>query len=176
MKRILNAREKIIFFATIGLIIFSLAFNFLAAPVLKKNDDLNKQIEFSQAKLKKYLWLLSQKEEILKRAGSSSIGQKTPQQQSDTVVSLLSELEDLAKIANIHIIDIRPEQIQGTRSNKKALIDLRAEGQMEGFLRYIYDLGNSFSTLKIEKLQISSKQNAEFLEGYFVISSLSTND
>ena len=143
-------------------------------PVLNKNDALNKQINIAREKLKKYLQLLSQKEDIQNKYSNFSTRFKISGQPEDRVVSTFSELEGLAKEANIRIIDIRP---QGTSKAaalyKEALIDLKTEGTTEGYLKFIYDIENSLLLLRIKRYQLTTKPNTPLLEGSFSISQVS---
>jgi len=172
MQRILSNRERIILYTTIGVVIFSIVFNVLIAPFLKKNEDLNKEISFTRTKLKKYMRLLAQKdviqEEYKKLSPSSELAE-----QENTIVSALSELETLAKNANIHIVDIRPQSAKSSDLYKEISVDLRAEGDMEGYLKFIYDIEHSLLSLTIKRLQLNVKPNSKVLEGIFTIQKLS---
>lgn len=174
MIRLLSKREKVILYATVGVIIFVAVFNFLISPILTKNDNLNKEINFNQQKLKKYLWLLNQKEAIQSKHSKFVTITGISGQQEDALVGVLSELENLAKNANIRIIDLIPQQVT-PRANlyKESLITLRTEGTIEGYLKFIYNLENSLSLLRIKKFQLSTKPNTPSLEGSFSISRLS---
>lgn len=177
MIRVLAKRERIILYATIGVVIFAIAFNFLLAPVLTKNDNLNREINLKRAKLKKYLWLISQKEAIQSKYSKFSPAPSVSDQQQDVLVSALSELENLAKNSGIRIIDLRPQQgAKGSDLYKEILIDLRTEGSMDGYLKFIYNLENSLSLLRIKKFQLTAKPNAQVLEGSFSISQLAVLD
>lgn len=170
MTRILAKREKTILYATIGILVFSLLFNFLIAPVMTKNDALNKEINIARVKLKKYLRLLAQKDSIQEKYKQFSSALKLPGQE-DAAVSALSELESLANNANIRIIDLRPESAsRSAGSYREILIDLRAEGNMEGYLKFLYNLENSFSLLHIRAFRLSAKPNSAILEGSFSVS------
>jgi len=159
---------------TIGVIVFSIIFNFLVLPVLNKNDALNKEINIARAKLKKYLQLLSQKEDIQSKYSNFSTRFKISGQPEEIAVSTLSELEGLAKEANIRIIDIRPQGAsKASALYKETLIDLKTEGAAEGYLKFIYDIENSLLLLRIKRYQLSAKPNAPLLEGSFSISQVS---
>ncbi len=168
MQRILSSREKKILYITVGVIIFSFVFNTLISPFLKKNEDLNKEINITGAKLIKYMWLLAQKETIQGKYKKLSSSLKLPEQE-DTIVSVLSELENLAKNANIHIVDIRPQIPRSPDSYKELFIDLRAEGDMQGYLKFVYDIEHSLLSLTIKRLQLNIKPNTQVLEGVFTI-------
>lgn len=175
MIKVLTKRENTILYATVGVLIFATLFNFAIAPILTKNDNLNREINLSREKLKKYLWLLSQKEIIQKKYSKYAPTTSITGHEQDAVVSALSELESLAKNAGIKIIDLRPQarETKGTELYKEILIDLRTEGSMEGYLKFIYNLENSLSLLRIKRFQLTAKPNAQVLEGSFSISQLS---
>lgn len=172
MIKILNKREKIILWLTAGVIAFSIIFKFFIMPVLTKNDDLNKEIKLTQAKLKRSLRLLKQKDYIKSKYSKFLPLDNVSGEPQDTSVSVLSELERLAKNANIHIIEIRPETTKKLGLYKEIFVDLRAEGAMSGYLKFIYDIEHSPLLLKIKKLQLTAKSNAQTLEGSFSISQL----
>lgn len=170
MLKILNKRERIILYTTIGVIFFSIGFNFLVAPILVKNENLNKEINITRAKLGKYMLLLSQKKYIQEKYSKFSEPLRASSLKEETPVNILSELENLAQTSNIRIIDIRPQTQRSAALYSEVIIDLRAEGTMEGFLKFIYNLENSLSLLRIKRMQINAKINTSTLEGSFSIS------
>lgn len=91
-------------------------------------------------------------------------------------MSILSELELIAQQSGVSIIDIRPQLPKETSAYKEIYIDLRAEGSMQAFLKFIYDIENSLSLLRIKKLQLIAKPNSSILEGIFSISELSVTE
>jgi hypothetical protein len=174
MLKVLSKREKVILYSTIGVILFAVIFNVLLYPLMDRNTRLNKEIELTRQKLKKYLWLLSQKDIIENKYSKFSQALKAPAQE-DPLVAGLAQLENMAKEANIRIIDMRPEaQPKAQGPYKEAMIELRAEGGAEGFLKFIYEIENSLSLLKIKKFQLSSRANAQVLEARFTVSQLFT--
>lgn len=172
MQKIITKREKIILYTTIGVIIFSIGFNFLVAPLLTKNDNLNKEININRAKLTKYLRLLSQKDSIQSKYSKLSADFKVSTRQEGALVTTLSELENIAKNANIRIIDIRPQAPKSSDLYKEVIIELRTEGTMESYLDFIYTMENSLLLLRIKKIQLNAKSNTPTLEGIFSISQI----
>ncbi len=171
MQRILTKREKVILFLAAGLIGFSAVFNFLLLPVLRKNDALNKEVRITRSRLAKYLHLLSQKEDIQIKAGELSAGLDLSGQQKDALAVILSELEGLAKNADIRLVDVRPKAGRG----KEVTVDIKTEGDMQGYLKFIYSLENSLTLLTVSKFRISAKANSQYLEGNFSVSQISTD-
>lgn len=174
MYRILTKREKIILYCTVGVVLLSIIFNFFLSPIIAKNENLNKEINFTKTKLKKYVRLLSQRDAIQSKYAKFANTLSSAGEQKDALVSALSELENLAKNANIRIIDLRPQQQAKTLDlYQEILINLRTEGAMEGYLEFIYNLENSLSLLRIKKFQLTAKPNTQTLEGSFSISQIS---
>lgn len=173
MHKLLTTREKIIFISTIGVLIFSLVFNLFISPIVNKSEILNKDIQRTRAKLKKYRQLLSQKEQLQKMFSDFFPSLKAASRQGDAVESTLFDLENLAKEAGIRIVNIRPNASKGSDLFQETLIDLKTEGTSDGYLKFIYNIENSPSLFKIKTLQLTSRPNAQVLEGAFLISQLS---
>lgn len=173
MQRIITKREKIILYITIGVIVFSIGFNFLFMPLLTKNDNLNKEINISRVKLTKYLRLLSQKDSLQTKYSKLAQDFKVSSRQEGALVTTLAELENMAKNSNIRIVDIRPQAPKSADLYKEVIIELRTEGTMESYLGFIYTLENSLLLLRIKKIQLNAKPNTPHLEGIFSISQVS---
>jgi cell division protein FtsB len=170
MQRILSKREKLILRLLAGILILGIACNFIE-PLLTKYQNLNLEIKTAEAKLKKYLWLLSSKDKLENKYKELNVSGKAAKDEGDTLVGLLSEIEALAKTSNIRIVDIRPQSQKGKGQEKQ--IDLRAEGTMEDYLKFIYKIESSLLLLNIKRFQLSVKSNSELLDGSFSISQAS---
>lgn len=178
MQKILTKREKLILYFIGTIFIFSIAFNFLIAPVLNRYELLNKEIAAGRLRLARYLSLKGKKENIQGKYSKFAAAFKSFSQQQDTYLAVLSELENLAKGANVRIVDIRPQKSlsQGAASYSEITVDLRAEAGIEEYMKFIYDIENSLWLLKIKRLQLVSKPNSQALEGNFSISLISYAD
>jgi hypothetical protein len=174
MKKSLTKRESLILYLTIFLVIFAILFNFLILPVITKINNVNREIKLVQAKLNKYSLLLSRKDYIQNQYSKFSSVQVPLGQREDSLVGTLKELENLARQANIRIIDIRPQgPSKNLTSYQETLVDLKTEGAIEGYFNFIYHLENSPVLLRINKFQLTAKTNTEVLTGSFTISQLS---
>jgi len=170
MLRVLSKREKLILFAVLGLLIFSIIFNFVIEPFLVKNENLNQEINAAKRKLRKYVYLLSQKDYIQSKYSKFSQNLKRPEEGRDIFVNALTAIEGIANVSNIRIIDIRPQNQKSQEADKEILIELKTEGRTEGYLQFLYNIENSLSLLRIKKFQLNSKANTKNLEGSFSIS------
>jgi len=177
MAKVLSKREKIILYLTIGVIGLAIVYNIIIAPLVNSNDDLNKGIEVARAKLNKYSRLLGQKDTIVSKYSQFSAQFNLATKQDDRLIQVLAGLESIAKGANIRILDIRPQgEYKNSPSYNEIIIDLKAEGAMQDFMKFIYDVENSLFLLKIKRFQVSSKPRTQLLEGTFSISQLSLSE
>lgn len=165
----MTKREKTLIYLTAAIIIFSVLLNILILPLLNKYELLNKEINIARARLIRYTRLLSQKENIEKEYGKLLSDVKLSDRQQDAPMAILSELENLAKAANVRIIDIRPQSQQGKAAHRQVLVDFRTEGDMQGHMKLIYNIENSLLLLKIKRFRLSSKPNTQVLEGGFSV-------
>lgn len=170
MQKFLTKREQLILFLTVGIIVFGVVFSVFLSPLIQKDENLNREISLTRSKLKKYSRLLTQKDYIQEKYNKLSAGLVPPENNERGVESGLSEMENIAKASNVHIVDIRPQSQKGAASSKETYVDIRAEGNLESFLRFIYGIENSLSVLKIKKFQLNSRSGTTALEGTFTIS------
>ena len=174
---ILSKREKNIFYLTVTILAFAVLFNFLAVPFLDKTDRINRQIKLARARLIKCTVLVSRKDYIQARYAKFFPGTQSAGGQEKTSVSALNELENLTRDAGIRILDLRPRQAAAAASGYNELpIDLRTEGEIEGYFKFIYNLQNSPSLLRIKTFQLSALPNSNTLEGNFSIYQISVSD
>jgi hypothetical protein len=175
MQKIITKREKIILYTAAGVVMISVVFNLLIDPLLKRREIVNKQTEIVRTKLKKYIWLLSQKDYIQDKYKESASGLNLSN--NGASITILSALESLAKDANIRIIDIRPQAAGSVfGSYKEAAVDLRTEGNMEGYIKFLYNIENSLLLLRVKRFQLNAKSKSLALEGIFSISQLSLTE
>jgi NhaP-type Na+/H+ or K+/H+ antiporter len=168
--RIVSKRESIILFITIGVVGFSILFNTTLVPVLQKNELLDKKIALSKRKLMSYRRLLSQKEKITNEYSRFFSGAPGQGKQGDASVAELYVLENLAKEEKIRIVEIRPRGgAEEGIAEKKPLFFMRTEGGLDGYVKFIYELENPLSLIRIKSFQLTAKPNAQALEGSFVV-------
>jgi hypothetical protein len=172
----ITKREKSIFTITAAVVLASLAFSFIIAPLLRRAQALNQEIRVARFKLKRSLSLLSREAEIKGRYDQFAQRHHVSAEGPEAQISSLTVLEDLAREAGIRIIDMRPQSARALESYQQTLIDLRTEGALEGYFRFLYSIENSLTLLEIKRFQLNARSNSQLLEGSFTISQLSLTD
>ena len=172
----LKKRERIILYLTAASGCLALLLNFVILPVLNKNASLNKGISSAKVRMVKYRSLSAQKTNLMNKYNKFNSSVNLSETAADPLVSALSELEAVASQSNIRIIDIRPRSSKNIDIYKEVLIELRTEGNMDGYVKFIYNAENSLSLLRINGFQLTALPNSSELEGSFSISKLFTSD
>ncbi|MEI8350435.1 MAG: hypothetical protein WCI77_09840 [Candidatus Omnitrophota bacterium] len=170
MQRIITKRERVVLSFTVGIIVFSIVFNFAISPLLNTFDTVTKEIVVARARLEKYSRLLARKEYIERIYNKFSRDISTLGQSQGSLVDVLSELEKIAKDSGVRIVDIRPQNLNDVKQQKEVLVDLRTDGAMDQHLKFIYKIENSLSLLQIRRFQLLAKPGSQSLEGAFSIS------
>jgi len=165
MLKLLGKRERLLFYVTAGLLVSWICFHFIVKPLAARNAALDAQIREASSRLSRYLGLLDRRRLIESDYEKKKSGLGNHGVAGDAAVEALAELEVLAKGAGIQILEIRPESRDGQGFlSKKQSIDLRAKGSIEGFMSFLYHLGNSTFMLRVEKLQLIAQPPSDLLE------------
>lgn len=175
IKKLFTRRENIIFNIALGVAVFSVFFVFLVVPALRKAEILNKEISLTRMKLIKYTRLLGRSGDIRNKYAPE---QGLVIEGKGRQLSILSVIEKLAKESNIRIIDMRPQNQKEIPPNIdfEITVDIRTEGQIEGYARFLYEIENSLFLLRVKKLQLGIKPDSQTLEGSFAIAQLFVAD
>lgn len=169
MLKVLKTREQFLLYVIFGLVSLSFVFNLIAYPLLQKNRSLDIEISKTRLKLMKCLDVLSRKDELKNISPDFSFGSTAFEQKQDTTVAVLAELEYLSQKAAIKILDIRPQSITRASGTREVSFDLRAEGEIDSYVKFIYEIENSVFLLKLKKIMLRAKPDSSSIEGTFTI-------
>ncbi|MBF0485096.1 MAG: type 4a pilus biogenesis protein PilO [Candidatus Omnitrophica bacterium] len=165
----LTKREQLILQGTAGIVFFGLVFHILLNPLAQKYSVLDKKIAVTKAKLEKNQQLIAQKDffqNVLSKLGQGTLESEPLK---DPIVGMLSELEKLAKDSGVSLTDIRPKAAREGVSSRELVVDMRTEGGVKDYLKFMFNIENSTSLFSIKKIQLNSKSNGDVLEGSFSI-------
>lgn len=157
MRKILNKRERRVAYIAAGAVIFSLLFNFSIVPLIKRHQSLNKEIDFLELRLRKYLMLLGEES----GSGLALLEKSAPDS--------LTEVQLLGDKAGIRIIEISQQGWKADKAYRERLILLRTQGNLEELTRFIYSINSSPFLLRIKKLDIEAEPLEDLLEARVTI-------
>lgn len=144
-----------------GLIFVVFVVKVLIGPFHEKFVILKKQQAVQEAKLKKGLALIENKE-IINREYAKFATYFSQQGLSDeeAVAGFLKQLEEISRNSGFLILDIKPQQTgQQDGVAKQFQINIKAESSMERLVSFLHNLYNSTLLFSVEKMVLVPKKD-----------------
>lgn len=147
---------------------------FMVEPLYKKLTQLNQQISTKQLQLMKSQKLIKEKDIIAGKFNKYAHELKVKGSNEEEMASVLSEIENIGKASGVYLSDVKPQKIKDMDFYKVLLVEIKFQATMPTLSKFIYDLQNSTSLLKVKRLQINIKGGeSSLLEGMLQISKIS---
>jgi hypothetical protein len=156
--KILNRREKLFLSLTGTVITAALLYRYAVTPFFESVERTRREIASATGKLKKYRALVGQKASITATAGQGDVQGEL----RDSLVTVLFELESIARKTGVQIVDIRPG-VQ--KQNNQIIVDIRLEGSLSHYIGFIYEVEHSLMLFSLKRTQLGIKPNIAGLEG-----------
>lgn len=152
---VLQKREKIILFLCLVTGISAMVYIAIAEPFYKKWVGVNAELKAKQTLLKKSRYLLSQKELLSRDLKKTKKLNYTAETCEEYAAKLLLQLETIGRRSRIkQITSVSPLPIKDEKDYQLLQIQLSFEADLEGLVKYLYNLQNDGYSVNIEKLQI----------------------
>ena len=163
-------REKKVLTVTTSVVVLALLYHFLLDPFVREWRGLATEIRAAEAHLQKTRLLLKKKSEI-EEAFRKYTG--VAQEGAPAMTGILQEVEGLAQKARLQVLDMRPLPEKRKGFFQEQGLEVSAEGSAPQFAQFVYSLLESPNSLKIEKLELTSKvgQN-QLLRALIVVTTL----
>ena len=157
----LGKREKILAIAVATLLLAFVFKLLIFNPLLEKINSAELKIERAQLGIRKYLELVQQKEDILKAEKQIERYLNLKGTDEERMGAILSKIESEARKAGLSILDMNPQPMAKTKSIPIIYrVQLRAEADINKLFDFIFNLENSDILFKIDKLNLSSKDES----------------
>jgi len=157
----ITSREKFLGFATIGIALLALAYNFAIEPLIGQWNALEGEIREKEILLTKHNRVANNKEAIEKSYSEYTRffvkEKKTPDEES---AEALGNIEKLARGTNTRITNIKPLTVKNFEHHTKFTFRVTTESSMGELTKFIYDLQSSEQLLKIEKMVLRAKERS----------------
>ncbi len=162
MIRALSERERTFAWIAGFLLLVSVLSIFVIKPLIHENQRLSKEIHTEYRQLVLCQKVLPLRKSDIPETSASLLNQDAPHH--DNVVTMLAEIELLAKRAGVVILDMRPQVSAQPVPLARTRFELRCEGSQAALIRYIHLLSGSPILFTINRLQISPKVRSSTLE------------
>jgi hypothetical protein len=154
----IKKREKIIFFVVLGLIIIFLLEKLVFSNFRKKMRELSKKIKVQETAIRKSLSIKKSKDKIIQDYKDYAKFIITETQDRDIIARFLKEMEKITQDSGLSVVNLAPEEkLTETPEYKAYRANLRLEGTMEQLLNFLNKIQNSTLLIKMDKLNLVSK-------------------
>jgi Tfp pilus assembly protein PilO len=173
MKNILSKftqREKVLLIGIAVLAVVLATYLLLLEPLYERWSQARLESQTAQRRLLKNLKLLAEKDILEKSYAKYKDYLQREVDSQQEMASALKEIEDTAQRAGVKITSIKPKGEKPAKGYRKYNIELIAEGKIDQFLKFTYELEGSKKLLKVERLILSLKgAQSDLLKGTLLI-------
>lgn len=169
----LSRRERYGFYIAILIVTGVLSYIIVIEPLWKKWQELNGSITNRESQLLKNLKILSQRDAIAQLYDKYAENIKMKGSVEEETATILREVENIARLSNTYITDIKPQRVQDMEFYKEYYVELEAEGDISNIAKFIYDLQNSKQILKVRYLRLNPRDDTgDELKGYMIVTKI----
>lgn len=153
----LSGRERVIFYATVTVVILVLLDRVILTPIISRISYLNETIRVQEEGIEQSLLIVNQEKRIEDETNRyATFLSQSQNEEKDTTV-FLQEVETIAKKSSIYLTDIKPSGKGVKGDATQYFLRLSFEAQMEQVFNFFYNVSNYEQLLKIEEYQIRPK-------------------
>jgi len=153
----MSKKERNLFLIAIIFVGCAILYRTTLLPAIGSSAALNRQIQLKRRMIKDSLGLLNQKENIQKESRKYANYAKQKLSEEEETASFLKEIEDIARISQLQLIDLKPYSAKRKDFCIEYRIEIETESDMNQLITFIYNLQHSESLLRVVKFRISPK-------------------
>lgn len=160
----LNRNEKILAGAVLALILFYGVNQFIIAPLSEKFSSAEEDVSRLKLAIRKFSELEREKDRLLSEYEKIQPYLKLSGSDEEKQAAILSRIETEARNSGLNIIDMRPELLKKPKAvSLLCNVQLNAEADLNKIVAFLCNLENAPILFKIEKLNLSVKDESKGL-------------
>ncbi|MFA6129367.1 MAG: type 4a pilus biogenesis protein PilO [Candidatus Omnitrophota bacterium] len=160
----LSKKERRLFYIAVTVVAVVFLDRVVFRPVLNKLESFNGKISLEEKKLEKSLLILGQESAITQEYKKFAQSIKQEQSDEETIASLLSSIEKMAKSVSVFILDMKPAPVEKAEFYKKYAVKIEAEAKISNLTDFIYQLENSPNLLRVADFRITPQKKETVLK------------
>lgn len=156
----ITKRERYLGLLTVSIAIIALIYNFVIEPLVKQWNALNEEIRDKEVLLTKHT-RISRSKDAIERLHSeyAKYLQKEKLTVDEDSAMALSNIEKLARGANVHITNIKPLALKNFENYNKYTFRVTTESSIGELTKFIYDLQSSEQLIRVERVVLRAKEH-----------------
>lgn len=155
----LKKNEALLLYAVTGLVGLLLIPKVIFGPFHKKLADLTRDVILEEARLKKGTSLVAKKDVIIREYEKyATYFSLQGFSDEEAVANFLKEIEQISRSSGVMILDMKPQkEIKSDKFSKQYLISVKAEGDMQKLVKFLFELQSSQVLFSVEKMAMAPK-------------------
>lgn len=155
----LNPREKKIGYVVVALLGVMITYHGIIRPMGQKFSSLDDEIFSMQMRLRKAKTLIRQKNDVFEASKKYvNLEKMDAGTDEEEIARLLNFIEQTARKDNASLSDVKPQPVKSDKVTKVYTVELNAEGELNSLMELVYELEHSEQLLKIERVDMSPKE------------------
>ena len=152
-------REAVLFYIILGLIGIWVIGKVVFAPFHSKLTGLGREVTLQEARLKKGISLISEKDAINKEYGHyASYFSLRASSDEEAIAAFSEEVVRISRESGLVIQDMKPQKdTKSDKFSKQYQINIRAEANMQQLVNFLYAAHSSTLLFSIEKISLSPR-------------------
>lgn len=159
LENVTKKKELLLIGAAAGLAVAFFIARAVFGPFHARLLALGREVALAEAKLGKGIGLIAYKEAITKEyeryASYFSLRNLSDE---ESVANFLKEIEKVSRASGLVVLDMKPQkETKADKFSKQYIINLKAEGNMEELIAFLYALHTSPLLFGVEKMTLAPK-------------------
>ena len=159
MLKKLSGREKKILAVVILMIVGLICYHGMWKPIMGRFATIDDEIFAARMQLRKAKIYVEQREEILEEIKNyPNLERMDAGTDEEEIGRFLNFIEQTARSSGVSLADVKPEQVRSDKTSKQFIVALTAESKVDELISFIYGLQHSSELLRIDRVEVVSKE------------------
>ncbi len=150
----LSGRERMVVIAAVSIVAVMMLDRIVVGPIISNIGVLGVRIEEKERTLRAYARILSNEKRVKKEKELYAKYSLKALPSEDELAGLLGEIENLAREADVYLVDSSPSGTEEKGVLKMYLIKVDCNGTVDEIFRFIHSIESSRKLMNIESMRI----------------------
>jgi hypothetical protein len=155
----LSKRERALFYGVVIVVFVAASERLVVNPITSRLSELDEEILLRETQVRKHWRDLAVRDSVRRAytqyAGYTSVAGSDEEE----MARLLGEIEGLASRVGVSLVDVRSRPANMTDVGKQYPVEVDAETEMAGLVRFLHGLHSSKYLLRVKQMRVTPKES-----------------
>jgi hypothetical protein len=155
----LSKRERALFYGVVITVSVAATERLVITPITSRLSELDEEILLKETQVRKHWRELAVRDSV-RRAYAQYAGYSAAAgSDEEEMARLLAEIEGLASRVGVSLVDVRSRPSSLTDVGKQYPVEIDAETEMAGLVRFLHGLHSSKYLLRVKQMRVAPKES-----------------